>query len=648
MVFTHKRIKLNTIITLFSKHLLTFMVGLFCLLPVTIIGGMAPDLDGDFLNEMTKTMEDIQKDPVKRAEFEETVKEMEKAIQAIGGDEAFLNMNEADMTDFLTNFASQQEEKKKKVKEAPKPVVKEVAPAPVIPLSGKELLLDNINTIINYINSFFSKVPAMPELPGEIERWSKEGLVTEWGPAAKWNSIKKSIELLQNKLYTIIAIDKKTDTRRYLGYIYENESLKNHLQLLKVKLADSEPFINVDTFSFDKFGEQSKKATQKTLNSLGESIQKLKIIDSINSAIEKYDPTAKKIREEEEALKQKAEQEAKKKPTPSRAVHTQAPKMHHTAPKHKKDDSYWPGSSYYDDYPSHTSTHTPARKSSSRSTPSKTTPADASKKTSKDAAKKEEKKDEKKGVPTEHDIKIKKLINTFQEEIDTIDQEFRQNALMTKLTETAEGESFSPLVKESFAIIEESLRNAAKAAEDLYNTASDPKVYTKTITEHAKKIDYHFNTMKKKYNTDKLEKELMQLKKKLKATDQARKKQTAAYNRVIDVINADIAQNPDADEKEIKERHEESLERATELFNAAKEKLKEATFDVDEKEKDIAAATPDVLKSVFKNYNNLQRKVKRFSRKSIAPTTVSTPPTGATSPAVPLAPVDDNKSDAGE
>ena len=476
MLITNKGITLSARITLLSKRFLLFVMGLYLIVPAISavpMGGPPHPIDvdtgvsdTDFETALANEIETICSNPEKRAQFEETVKEMEKAIEAVGGEEAFLNMSEEDMTNFLTNFAEEQEKKQKTKTEQPKPAPKPKAPETTITLTGKELLLDNIKAIIKYIDSFFAKVPAMPELPEKIEKWSKRGTLSEWGADAKWNTVKKNIELLQSKLNTIIAVSKGTEAKKYVDYVFEDESLKNHLQLLKIKLADSEPLINVATFGLTKLGAESKKATQKTLSCLGEAIQKLKIIDAINKAIEKYDPIAKELREKEEQLQKAAEQESKKKPTPSRTAQVRAPKSDRSS-KRKVDDSYWPSpssSSYYDDSysraPYYSDSYTPSRKKSSYASEPSSSKAVGSenKKTPKTEAKKDDKKEEKKTAPSEHDIKLKKYVNTFEEEIEAIINEstnkekFKTATILGHLDQLKKSETptrFSPELRES-------------------------------------------------------------------------------------------------------------------------------------------------------------------------------------------------------
>jgi|GEM_PF-4953630 len=259
----------------------------------------SPEKQAQMLEAAQKVADDFNKiTPEQWQEIEQMAKVMEEKIEEMGGEEELkkLMQNEEEFTNFINGFASDWEKKKAApVKEEKKPEPKKFIPATKIPLSAEELLLENLQGIINSINSFLAKAAAMPELPGKVEIWARNNIITEWGPAITWSGMQKQIQVLLYKLNALVAIDKKTQKRRYFNYVFENEALKNHLSLLKKNLTESEPFIDVSTFGLTKLEDQTKKSIQKVIDHLGQAILKLKLNETINSTIENTNRSLKKF-----------------------------------------------------------------------------------------------------------------------------------------------------------------------------------------------------------------------------------------------------------------------------------------------------------------------------------------------------------------
>ena len=132
--------------------------------------------------------------------------------------------------------------------------------------------------------------------------------------------------------------------------------------------------------------------------------------------------------------------------------------------------------------------------------------------------------------------------------------------------------------------INSSLKDATKAAEDLYNSASDPKVYAKIITNEAKSIDTLFKGIKTLYNTDKHEKEIARLKKEEKKLIDTLKAKTTAYEKVEKRSKAiEEVGTTEEDKKQQAER----LELAQSAKKAAEDELRVLAKELDQENKSI-------------------------------------------------------------
>ncbi|MDP3889495.1 MAG: hypothetical protein Q8Q25_03075, partial [bacterium] len=315
-----------------------------------------PELSQQEIEDMQKQMEEISKlTPEEQADLlmeeigklppeeQEKIKHMAAKIEtamAEVGEDTLNNMSEDDLMKFFDDIFTEEAKNQEPKQEISAP--KEVETKPVQKVtSEQEKLLETIHALINRIEAFLVKVNTIPELPEKTKKWIKNGKLSEWPKDFTWDKIKTKIESFNQKLYKAIATDPKTKEYRFLPELSKDEALRNNLTNLQNKLVQYEPQIEVSTFGLKKLGKKVKQATQKVLNTLGESTHKLTIIESFDKVFEKYEPEAKKIREKEESALKKAEEEAKKPKTPVRA----------TSSRQSEDNGYYAPTSDYG-YPS--------------------------------------------------------------------------------------------------------------------------------------------------------------------------------------------------------------------------------------------------------------------------------------------------------
>jgi|GEM_PF-5132164 len=562
-------------------------------------------------------------------QFNSMLEDMNKAIDQMGGLEAIEKMSDKEMDDFFAkvvteNTAKEKEKTEKAIiaptqptKSVPKP---KLAPVDTSTLSGKELLLENIQSIIKSIDSFFIKVSSLPELPDKMERWAQSNIITTWGYNPSWNMIRKHIELLHNKLVTVISIDKKTGARRYFDHIYENEALRAALQQLKVQLSQNEPFIDTDIFGFTKFGEQSKKATQKVVDSLGALINEFKINEAINSAIEKYEPIAKEMREAEEKFAAFAAQESKKRPPMARSTPTkkagyaqktraaQSPTLSSAIP------TYGTGTTGY--MPSHTPSRRDYRfpsyeEEQQRGRRGRKMQESGERENIKEAQ--ESKKEEKK-TPTEQEIKAKNLLRRLDDELRHIEDTATQKSVIAKMKETIVSHGLpTPLptqVQQALKEMTDSIDIARDAASSLYDNATDPSVHAVHVARSARPVDAIIEGIKKIYPLDTLDAKIDAAKRvahdfyvKLHDANKA----LAASQENLKALQAQGA-NTLAAQNEVTQKQQDKTD-ADAAYAAESKKVQEA-YDL--KQQSVHAEALNLIDE----HNKLQRQISRFSRKS--------------------------------
>lgn len=200
--------------------------------------------------------------------------------------------------------------------EAPTPAPTPVPTKPAVPSNKQQAAIQLIDSLLAHINNFLSKAQTMVELPGKITSWIKEGKLKNWPATLNWNSFRGQVEELQAKLNKIKDKDAKTGSYKYLDDLIKDESTYNNLVKIKDALARSEPKISLSSFGIDKMTTAGRQAVRDALLSLYEAVSTLGIAASLDKIIEKYEPTAKKIKESEEAAQRKALEESRRGRTP--------------------------------------------------------------------------------------------------------------------------------------------------------------------------------------------------------------------------------------------------------------------------------------------------------------------------------------------
>jgi len=326
--------------TMFKKKLFVVILSLFTLLPSsTLFGEATPDIDVSpqqmekmegLMNEMQKFYNELS--PEERAQFEaELTAEVEKEqrkLESMDPEEqkkyiesAFKTFDEIDLEEISRG---QEEIEQPELEPTPIPEVNEtdksekLAAAEETEKQKIKKMIDTINAIIKILESLSEKLASiMPNPQDLIDKWIKKGYIPIWaGDESNWNTFKKTLDGILQRLHKLKDTDPKTKAYKFIGEPKATESLLGKLELMLTTLRKYEPKIEITTAGKVKTRE-SKDALKRTINYLVEYTEM--IINNVDKLIEKYDPTAKKIRAQEEAAAKKAAR-YKKKTYPERPV----------------------------------------------------------------------------------------------------------------------------------------------------------------------------------------------------------------------------------------------------------------------------------------------------------------------------------------
>ena len=253
--------------------------------------------------------------PEEQAEFNTAVEEVTEMIES---------MSEEEFSQFLGETFGEEPPLEEPIEKEVMEIEEEIfTPEPTLTKKEKEKqaqVISLIDTIITHTNSFIVKIASSPDLPIKIEHWGKEGTIKKWPTTLKWADFKLQLESLSQKLYRMKDIDPQTKKYKYVGDLIKDEALYNNLLQLKIQVTKYEPDIEIPEFGLEKLSVESKQATQKITSTYTEVLYTLKVPQELKKLFEKYEPTAKKLRAEEEAAEKRASGEAKKTVTTERSV----------------------------------------------------------------------------------------------------------------------------------------------------------------------------------------------------------------------------------------------------------------------------------------------------------------------------------------
>lgn len=300
-------------------------MGLFAAISQPISQAMAPQMslseeDLKFLEEAQKEVEKyvnnlpteaslraqgLSDEQIKKAETKEKFDREVERLSKMSEDDLIKEIEKA-ISDVNTAQTPQAEPELPAVSIRQDEDEKKPEPKPIIPTNKQTAALQLIDALIMSIDNFLRKAQMMVELPGKIITWNKEGKLKGWQANLTWNTFKDQIEDLTAKLRKLKDRDPKSMNYKYLDEFIKDESTYNNITKVKDSLSRYEPKIELSSFGIDKMTSDARQATRTVLVSLLEATSIMAVPSSIDKIFEKYEPTAKKIKETEDAAQKRA------------------------------------------------------------------------------------------------------------------------------------------------------------------------------------------------------------------------------------------------------------------------------------------------------------------------------------------------------
>ena len=306
---------------------------------------MSPEELSKWQEEVTKEIDQFVNtlSPEEQAQFHKDVDELTKVMS---------QMSEEELVEFIGGMFP--EEGAAPVPGAPMPAEEPIvcplpAPAPekfqpTAPAKSIEAAQKLIDDIIAHAEHFMRKAQIIPELPGKIEQWVEKNKIKEWNADISWEILKNKIELFIQQLHTLKELDPVSKTHRHLSDLVQNERLYNNLAHIRDTLVRYEAAVEAPAFGLGKVTSQSRAAIRSVLSKFVEAFYKMDVLEDIKKLLEKYEPRAKILREEEETSRKKAVEESKKE-------RVGAPKRETKMPETGKRSTDYTGNDY--GYPSY-------------------------------------------------------------------------------------------------------------------------------------------------------------------------------------------------------------------------------------------------------------------------------------------------------
>ena len=342
---------------------------------------------------------------------------------------------------------------------------------PIIPSNKQQQALHLIDSTLISINNFLCKAQMMVELPNKITSWSKTGKLRSWPSTLNWGTLKTQIDGLVAKLTKLKDKDPKSNNYKYLDDFIKDEALQNNLTKVKDSLIKNEPRVELGSFGIDKMTSASRQATRSVLLTLHEAISALAIPIALDKIFEKYEPTAKKIKESEETAQKRALEQSRQSRTAGSSTYAGVAGREHEYTKHYDSDRGRGGyGSSYDMPDSARSSQDKSRDSSSLGAPAGGTGGGA--KGQADAKKDGDQKkatDAKEKAKFETDKKAQKIEDAFDEAIGEFKELFDSNPNFKNLEKHMLQDLNVPFDSKLIKNIEEATKELGRANQQVKN-----------------------------------------------------------------------------------------------------------------------------------------------------------------------------------
>jgi hypothetical protein len=253
-----------------------------------------------------------------REKFDNDVVELTKALE---------NMSEKELEEFFTQLAQAEQETPAPAEPEPiKPTpitpqeqAQHAEPTPTKKIETKpaEQLIDDI---ITRIDSFLLKTAIIEDFAYKVSKWQRNEKIIATEQPLRWSSLQYDVQLFKQRLLKLKDKDPKTKEFRYIFDFMDDKEVIEKLHEFSASLATYEPTIIIGTKTgLQSLSKASKGALRKVIDNIITTIYTDKISEKIDKIFEKYEPTAKKIKENEEKKEQRALESSKQTRTPESA-----------------------------------------------------------------------------------------------------------------------------------------------------------------------------------------------------------------------------------------------------------------------------------------------------------------------------------------
>lgn len=283
------------------------------------VGNMPPEEQAAFFEQVEKIQKNLEKMPEDR---------LKKFIDG--------SMSQEDFDQFLKEATG---EAPISTPSMPTPIAPTPTPEPITPVKQPAVKKPDadvqrraeriVKLLVYQIESILLKLQSYLDLGLKIERWNtqEDKKIAIWRKGAPWISLRYEIEKFVQRLRTLTNIDKVTKKAIYIDYVAQDPALLSNLEQLATRLEKADSNISTASISLDErlgmMSSKTKAAIRETLATLIEAIDIMDLPAGVDRVISKFEPEAKKLREQIAAIEKKAADEAASRPRqPGMAVGT--------------------------------------------------------------------------------------------------------------------------------------------------------------------------------------------------------------------------------------------------------------------------------------------------------------------------------------
>jgi hypothetical protein len=173
-------------------------------------------------------------------------------------------------------------------------------------------LQEMIISCIAKTESFLVKMQSYPEINTRIRSWTRNNSLTSWPDSKQWKDVEFDINIFIQKISAIANEKNKSKKNGLIDAFSKNGSLLASLTAINDALISYEKNVDIAPFGIVKIKKETKVAMQKILNIFTAQLYNTQINTQLTEILKSYESEDKKLKEDEDALIKKAQQEREK------------------------------------------------------------------------------------------------------------------------------------------------------------------------------------------------------------------------------------------------------------------------------------------------------------------------------------------------